>query len=214
MYGKICEFWVELGEINSTLGYPLTDPQFLSDGTTCVIFEGGHIHHACGSEDAVMFVEPMHICLPIFISDSESLADFLQPIARRLTNLLLERLHPWLPLCRLLKIPSPPTKSCPPHFIRLNCLPNRPLYLRTRELLGIQQVKYPYLDLTRLLTSRPLIRSAIRPGSTTATFVGTFVYPGRTSSISSFSSVPSHVIPCFVSSPSNSIYSNRAASST
>jgi hypothetical protein len=64
VYGKICEFWVELGEINSTLGYPLTDPQFLSDGTTCVIFEGGHVHQANGSEDAAMFVEQMHICLP------------------------------------------------------------------------------------------------------------------------------------------------------
>jgi hypothetical protein len=63
--GRICEFWVALGDINPTQGYLLTDPQFLSDGTTCVIFEGSHGHQASGSEDATMFVKLMHICLQI-----------------------------------------------------------------------------------------------------------------------------------------------------
>jgi uncharacterized protein with LGFP repeats len=65
VYGKINELWLELGGSKSPLGYPLADPQFLSDGTVCTVFEGGHIHQPSGSEDADMFVclsqlRPLH----------------------------------------------------------------------------------------------------------------------------------------------------------
>jgi hypothetical protein len=35
------------------LGYPLSDPRFFPDGSTCSVFEGGHVHQA-GTEDPEM----------------------------------------------------------------------------------------------------------------------------------------------------------------
>jgi hypothetical protein len=54
IYGKIYNLWRDLGGFNSGFGYPLCDPQILPDGSTCSIFEGGHIHQA-GTRDAEIF---------------------------------------------------------------------------------------------------------------------------------------------------------------
>jgi hypothetical protein len=53
IYGDIYNLWKDLGSYNSGLGMPLADPQFLEDGSTCCIFDGGHVHHL-GSGDPEM----------------------------------------------------------------------------------------------------------------------------------------------------------------
>jgi hypothetical protein len=52
-YGKIFDFWNDLGGLRSGLGHPIADPQFLFDVSTCNIFEGGHVHHH-GKKDPEM----------------------------------------------------------------------------------------------------------------------------------------------------------------
>jgi uncharacterized protein with LGFP repeats len=52
-YGKIFDFWNDLGGLRSGLGHPVADPQFLPDGSTCNIFEGGHVHQS-GMKDPEM----------------------------------------------------------------------------------------------------------------------------------------------------------------
>jgi hypothetical protein len=44
VYGKLADFWNNLKGIESGFGYPIADPQFLPDGSICIIFQGGHIH--------------------------------------------------------------------------------------------------------------------------------------------------------------------------
>ena len=51
VYGKFAEYWKNLGGIESGFGYPIADPQFLPDGSTCIIFQGGHIHQLSASRD-------------------------------------------------------------------------------------------------------------------------------------------------------------------
>ena len=53
IYGKIFNFWKDLGELMGGLGHPIADPQFLPDGSTCSIFEGGHVHQS-GLKDPEM----------------------------------------------------------------------------------------------------------------------------------------------------------------
>ena len=53
VYGKNLKFWFDLGSFNSGLGYPIADPQLLPDGSTCNIFQGGHVHQF-GSFDPEM----------------------------------------------------------------------------------------------------------------------------------------------------------------
>ena len=45
-YGKIFNFWNDLGGLVGGLGHPLADPQFLPDGTTCIVRrkEDAHIN--------------------------------------------------------------------------------------------------------------------------------------------------------------------------
>jgi hypothetical protein len=52
-YGKTFNFWDDLGGLRSGLGHPIADPQFLPDGSTCNIFEGGHVHQS-GMKDPEM----------------------------------------------------------------------------------------------------------------------------------------------------------------
>jgi hypothetical protein len=54
VYGRIHEFWINLGGVRSGLGHPLADPQILEDGSICNIFEGGHVHQV-GTRDAEMW---------------------------------------------------------------------------------------------------------------------------------------------------------------
>lgn len=51
VYGKFADYWKNLGGIESGFGYPIADPQFLRDGSTCIIFQGGHIHQLSASRD-------------------------------------------------------------------------------------------------------------------------------------------------------------------
>jgi hypothetical protein len=44
VYGEFFTIWDSIGGVRSGLGHPIADPQFLADGTTCLIFEGGHVH--------------------------------------------------------------------------------------------------------------------------------------------------------------------------
>jgi hypothetical protein len=43
---------MSLGGAESGFGHSLIDPQFLSNGSVCSIFEGGHIHQLSPSKDA------------------------------------------------------------------------------------------------------------------------------------------------------------------
>jgi hypothetical protein len=51
VYGDIFNLWKSLGEVNSPLGLPIADPQLLPDGSTCSIFEGGHVHKPPGAKE-------------------------------------------------------------------------------------------------------------------------------------------------------------------
>ena len=51
IYGKFANYWKDLGGIESGFGYPIADPQFLPDGSICIIFQGGHIHQPSVSRD-------------------------------------------------------------------------------------------------------------------------------------------------------------------
>jgi hypothetical protein len=51
VYGKIYSLWSDLGGVRAGLGHPLADPKILSNGATCSIFVGGHIHQS-GMRDA------------------------------------------------------------------------------------------------------------------------------------------------------------------
>ena len=53
VYGQIYELWRDLNGVSSGLGYPLADYRVLEDRTTCIVFEGGHIHKV-GEEDPQM----------------------------------------------------------------------------------------------------------------------------------------------------------------
>jgi uncharacterized protein with LGFP repeats len=54
VYGDIFTLWTSLGEANSPLGLPIADPQLLGDGSTCSIFEGGHVHKPPGAKEVVL----------------------------------------------------------------------------------------------------------------------------------------------------------------
>jgi hypothetical protein len=53
IYGPIYNYWKDISGLNSGLGYPLADPQYLDDGSICSVFQGGHVHQF-GSRDPEM----------------------------------------------------------------------------------------------------------------------------------------------------------------
>jgi hypothetical protein len=59
-YGKTFDFWNDLGGLRGGLGHPIADPQFLPDGTTCNIFEGGHVHQSAMKDPEIV---PASKCL-------------------------------------------------------------------------------------------------------------------------------------------------------
>jgi hypothetical protein len=54
VYGDIYGLWKSLGEATSPLGLPIADPQLLDDGSTCSIFEGGHVHKPPGAKEVLL----------------------------------------------------------------------------------------------------------------------------------------------------------------
>jgi hypothetical protein len=69
IYGKIYSLWSDLGGTRSGLGHPLADPKILSNGATCSIFVGGHVHQS-GNRDAELLSLPLLFFLSV---DGEAL---------------------------------------------------------------------------------------------------------------------------------------------